>query len=181
MAQTIAMQRGSLSVTADSTWNTLWTQSSGVAARVIPNQINGNWVYSGTGATIYFQLAISSSSGSGQILSMTQGMYYSQFNSWQIGCTGNQSGNIVYGQNPSYLSTYGIIGPLGSSPYNGSLPSGQLQAPTTAQSSPSPVGQFFLGNGDSVRVRVYGLRPSGKGTAQNVMQIYWNFTTITES
>jgi len=182
MAQTIAMQRGSLSVTADQTWNTLWTQSSGVAARVIPNQINGNWVYSGTGSTIYFQLAIVSSGGSGQILSMTQGMYYSQFNSWQIPCTGNQSGSIVYGQSPSYFNSFGIVGgSSGSTPYNASLTNVSLQMPVTGQSSPAPVGQFFLGNGDSVRVRAYGLRPSGKGTSNNVMQIYWNFTTITES
>lgn len=182
MAQTIAMQRGSLSVTADSTWNTLFTQSSGVAARVIPNQINGNWVYSGTGSTIFFQLAIASSGGSGQILSMTQAMYFSTFNSWQIACTGNQSGNIVYGQNPGYLNSFGISsGSSGNPPYNTSISNVSLSMPTTAQSSPAPVGQFFLGNGDSVRVRVYGLRPSGKGTAQNVMQIYWNMTTITES
>jgi hypothetical protein len=182
MAQTIAMQRGSLSVTADSTWNTLWTQSSGVAARVIPNQLNGNWVYNATGSTIYFHLAIVSSGGSGQILSMTNQMYFSTFNSWQIACTGNQSGNIVYGQNPGYLNSFGISSNgAGSTPYNAGITGVSLSMPTTAQSNPAPVGQFFLGNGDSVRVRVYGLRPSGKGTTNNVMQIYWNFTTITES
>lgn len=182
MAQTIAMQRGSLSVTADSTWNTLFTQSSGVAARVIPNQINGNWVYSPTGSNIYFHLAIVSSGGSGQILSMTQAMYHTTFNSWQIQCTGNQSGTIIYGQNPGYLNSFGVSsGGAGSTPYNASISNVNLSMPVTAQSVPAPVGQFFLGNGDSVRVRVYGLRPSGKGTAQNVMQIYWNMTTITES
>jgi hypothetical protein len=182
MAQAIAMQRGSLSVTADSTWNTLWTQSSGTATRVIPNQINGNWVYSGTGSTIFFQLALASSGGSGQILSMTQAMYFSNFNSWQIACTGNQSGNIIYGQNPGYLNSFGISsGSPGSPPYNAGISNVSLSMPVTANSHPAPVGQFFLGNGDSVRVRVYGLRSSGKGTAPNVMQIYWNMTTITES
>ena len=182
MAQTIAMQRGSLSVTTDSTWNTLFTQSSGVAARVIPNQINGTWVYSPTGSTIYFQVAITSSSGSGQILSMTQGMYSTTFNSWQIQCTGNQAGNIIYGQNPGYLNSFGVgASSVGSTPYNASLVAGVLSMPVTAASAPAPIGQFFLGNGDSVRIRAYSLRPSGKGTASNVMSVYWNMTTITES
>jgi hypothetical protein len=181
MAQTIAMQRGSLSVTTDGSWNTLWTQNSGIAARVIPNQINGHYVYNPTGATIQFQLAITSSGGSGQILSMTQNMYSTQLNGWQIACTGNQSGNIIYGQNPAYNSTWGISGGAsGSSPYNTSITNTSIANGSPA-SHPPPVGQFFLGNGDSVRVRVTGQRPFGKGTTSNAMQIYWNFTTITES
>lgn len=182
MAQTIAMQRGGLSITTNTAWNTLWTQSSGIATRVIPNQFNGYFLYNPTGETNYFQVAIVSSAGSGQILSMTQGIYSSTLNSWQIQCVGNTVGSQIFGQNPGYFNSYGVTsGSTGSSPYGAGITSANLQMPVTGQSTPSPMGQFFLGNGDSVQIRCFSRRSSGKGYTSNNMQVYWNMTTITES
>lgn len=182
MAQTIAMQRGGLSITTNGSWNTLFTQSSGTAARVIPNQFNGYFVYSPIFATIYFHVAIVSNSGGGQILCGTQGMYSSQIQSWQIACTGNQSaGNVSSANPPLYQSVLVNGSSAGSTPYNSGYSSVNTSLGPAASSGITPIGQFFLGNGDSLQLRAYATRNAGKGSVPNNMQIYWNMTTITES
>lgn len=181
MAQTIAMQRGSTSFTCDSTWNTLFTQSSGTATRVIPNQLNGNFNTALRSQIGYFQLALVSSSGSGQILSSVYSWYMNTFTGFQIACLGNQAGQYVSGQNPGVYSSYFLYTSSAATPYNASISASSLNFAYNAGTGPGPINQFYMGNGDSLRMRIYGIYNSGKGTANATCTTYWNMTTITES
>jgi hypothetical protein len=181
MPQTVAMQRGTVSGSASGGWITLFTQSGGIATRVIPVNFTHWFSQSANNNTAYFQLAIASSTGGGQIISSMNSTSSGNMNSFQITCTTNNAQDIVsVGTTAASKSIRWIGGGAGASPYNASISAVQNQYGSTGQSA-NAIGQFFMGPGDSLQYRVTGVFNQGKGTATCTSNAHYSFVTVTES
>lgn len=166
MAQTIAMQRGTGTLSASgNTSATLFLQSGGSATRVIVNGI-AFFTNSGTGNPMYMSLYVDSSGGPGYIV----GKYYQYTASGQF-TVSPSNGMGTVGSGPGF-------GDCSTQLYNGSSTTWPAFASpsnvTAAFGGLSSVMQnFWLGPGDSVV-----LRANNGGLAQTYG---YSFTTITES
>jgi hypothetical protein len=180
MAQTIAMQRGSVSGTSNGNWITIFTQSSGIATRVIPVNLehwlstnpstnNGSW-----------QLAVVSSSGGGQIISSTSQTNMQNFRGFQLTCCTNNAQDIAAVSTTAVMKTINWNVNTNQTPYNTSYSSVQINYGSTSQ-TPNPIGQFFMGNGDSLRFRCYAFYNAGKTSPNTTSNVNFSFVTITES
>lgn len=173
MAQTIAQQKGALSVNWDGTSvGTLFTLSSGTASRIILNSLSIYNDYGNRTPYIWFYI-YNSAMG---VRNPIAGAVYSQCvaMAWLPGNTSGpasiqySSTNIM--NNGSFLvDTSANVGNIGSKP-----PSyiGWNATSNSATGNYFPA-QFWMGNGDSLQVK-----GDWTGTAGVV---YYSFTTITES
>lgn len=185
MAQTIAAQRGSTTVTCDGqTSVTLFTQSTGTATRVILNSVswstpNGtNYPrcslminINGTGNETCVALLSSTNPSSSGGQTMFPNSTYSPL-------TGMQStSNYISRWLPVNQSGSGS-NMLGKNLTNGywtiAGPNGATQASTEGSLEFVP-SQFWMNSGDSLRFRCY------RGGTTESATIYYSFTTITES
>ena len=181
MAQTIAMQRGATSITASGGYNTLWTQSSGVATRVIPNMLTGYYTQSPLNITSYVTLSLQSSTGGSQVLGWLYTSSAGQYRTWQAGINYNATNQLapvstISAMNGWNLYTNGngyIADNVANITYNLLIQS--------TNSGFTPLGQFYMGNGDSLKIRAYSQYQSGKSQFNNTLQVAWSFTTVTES
>ena len=181
MAQTIAMQRGSVSSTASGAWINLFTQSTGIATRVIPINFEQWLSQSPNNNTGYFQLAIVSSAGGGQIISSFNGTPTQNLGGFQITCTNTNGADITGISTIAVGKSIQWRASAGGSPYNQAISSGSASYGTTAQGNANAIGQFFMGNGDSLRYRINAIFNQGKGTATCTTNANFSFVTITES
>ena len=182
MAQTIAMQRGATSITASGGYNTLWTQSSGVATRVIPNMLVGYWTQSPLNVASYVTLTLQSSTGGSQVLGW---MYISssatQYRTWQAGINYNATNQMAPVSTSSAMNGWNLY--TNGSGYiadNVANITYNLQI-LNVNSGFTPLGQFYMGNGDSLKIRSSSIYQSGKSQFNNTLQVAWSFTTVTES
>ena len=165
MAQTIAMQRGTGTLSASgNTSATLFVQSGGTATRVI---LNGIAWYSSTGSnSIYMNLYVDAVNGAGYII----GSFYQYSQAGQFTVSPNGGLGVVgYGSGVLDNTTQIYSGsastwPAYTSPTNLSYNiGGRSSVPQT----------FWIGPGDEVKLRV-----NNGGYAQSYG---YSFTTITES
>lgn len=187
MAQTIAIQRGTTTVSGSGTSTvTLFTQSGGTATRVIINQLiiyfSDYAQNSGTGANLYLTSSGGYSSIIGQLkYNSSSSIYAMQF---ITGAPNNGFNGTSPGTSNSNLSSNPFI--FQNSTIGDMLASNF--ANTTTQYSNSSYeaycnvpANFYMGPGDALKMRVRGQIPSGKGTASRTANIGYSFTTITES
>ena len=174
MAQTIAMQRGTVSTnwtvngTSAST-TTLFTQSSGIATRVICNSLALNSNYNGSGKIIFY---LANASGvSIPIGSCRQGSSWfgvaimpSESQGVNSGTTYFQ-GSTFYQQQNAAATSFGLMNPNTTSGGSVSDPSQIVYFPKN----------IWMGNGDSITVRGF------VHATATVTSVDYNFTTITES
>jgi hypothetical protein len=181
MPQTVAMQRGTVSGSAGGGWITVFTQSTGLATRVIPVNF-AHWLsQSPNNNTGYFQLAIASSTGGGQIISSMNGTGNTNMNSFQITCTTNNAQDLfAVSTTTAQKSIRWSAGGAGASPYNSGISSVSAQYGATGVSA-NAIGQFFMGPGDSLQYRVTAIFNQGKGTAVCTSNAHYSFVTVTES
>jgi len=191
MPQTIALQRGTTTVTTDgSTQATLFTQSGGIATRVIPNAIGvyfnnpqpntgfGNLLcgiyctisggqtllvgYMNLGSSQYnrsFQFPIGAMPNAGA----SNGVWNTN-NTIVSPTTPTITNNATFGIGDLSLTSLSINYPLGNNPRIAILPS-----------------SFYIGPSDIIRIRVFGLAPSGKSSTPTTAGVTYSFTTITET
>jgi len=194
MAQTVALQRGSTTVTSDGTSTvTLFTQSGGTATRVIVNNL---------------AITFSSSINTGQVMSIV--FYLTQTGSQTVmlglirrTSNGNRSFQFTPGvstnspfgnassiynaaQPTTYLPTNPIIHGSGT---NGTA-SGAASTLSVTYCDTSSNGQtivtllnsnFYMGPSDLVGMKIYAATTSGKSYVFTTATISYSFTTITES
>jgi hypothetical protein len=187
MAQTIAMQRGTVSITANGTTaTTLFTQSGGAATRVITGGMTGSWSTLVSSSTSFsFILTVTPSGASydntiGYMQGYTSGGNLYTFSLLpEAGATGSQATNSYnVAINPSSTLTTSYGGPfsdniaynniyLNTSPAGASFNNNYL----TYNAFPK---QFWIGPSDVVRVKAFNY--SG-GT----LYLTYSFVTVTES
>jgi hypothetical protein len=189
MPQTIALQRGTTTVTTNGeTQATLFTQSGGIATRVIPNAIGVFFSNPQPQASVLLCGIYCTISGGQTLLvgymHLGSGFYARsfQFPISSIPNTGpsngvwNSNNTIVSSTNPTItnnatlgigdlsITSLSINYPLGNNPRMAMLPS-----------------SFYIGPSDIIRIRVYGLAQSGKSQIPTTANITYSFTTITET
>ena len=188
MAQTIAIQRGTTTVSANgNTTVTLFTQSGGTATRVILNQLlvyfsSGPPGVQNNGMNLY----LTSSSGYSSVIgSMKFGSTTSQW-AFQFpagapnsGFNGTSAGtsNSINSSNPFIYQSGGSGDMLANATNNI-----QVQYSNSSYDAYSVIpANFYIGPGDALKLKVRGLYASGKGTASGTANVGYSFTTITES
>lgn len=184
MAQTIALQRGTATVLSNgSSITTLFTQSGGTATRVIMNQLIftssnewGNGYLSDKGIGIYHE----SSGGKTSLLGIIR----------------DNVDNMKEWQFPVAHNTFNFWQPLSTSTLTGASPiiftdaGGGIVATTppttriyytgnTSQIRYSAMPpQFYIGPGDSIKVKAQG---RDSGSQPTTVTVGYSFTTITEA
>lgn len=185
MAQTVTMRRGTTSFTTGGSYNTIFTMSTGTAARIIPvvftmyftNALN----ISGNN---YMYIKVNSSAGGGQIISMQPNVNYqgSSIRQIQLNSTANQAGFGVQslGTGGGQQATASLL-----SSNSGYLESMGYVSITIAYnlsaSQPQGLPNFWMGSGDSLQIKVLNQYQSGKSNINNTMQLAYSFVEIAES
>lgn len=190
MPQTIALQRGTTFVNSDgNSFATLFTQSGGIATRVIANQLSislggpatANLIFS---AAIYLQ----SSGGQTSVIGMLRntqgslGMKNMQWpvgsfttNPWTFGLVGGTSG---LGPTTVLLGTTQNVSDMGAMNTSNIT----VYSSDTSHNRFSTLPQnFYIGPSDAIRFKCYAYSGSGKGLFAVGATISYSFTTITES
>ncbi len=193
MAQTVALQRGSTTVTSDGTSTvTLFTQSGGTATRVIVNRLGITFssnIDTGQFCHIIFYMTQTGST------TLTLGILRRQSGgnrSWQFlpGVSTNNSFTGAFVNSAVPLSVYLPTNPL----LNGSGTSGTASgaaSTTTVEyagtgTQPATIvnllnSNFYMGPSDLVGMKIYAASTSGKSYINPTATISYSFTTITES
>ena len=185
MAQTIATQRGSTTLTSNnSSTATLFTQSGGLATRVIFNQLG--WWFSANepdvnvSASVIHNISGGGSFVLGYLRDPDKRRAY-QFapgatgdNPWNFGPT--QTGTSTAFAMPRGATIGGSDANLpGASNASGVIVDWTNQSGLKYMMLPS---NFYMGPGDSLSIKIYGER-SGVGFL--TANITYSFTTVTES
>lgn len=188
MAQTIALQRGTATVTSNmSSATTLFTQSGGTATRVIVNQLifssSSEWsnsILNNKGLAIYH-------TSSGGLTSLL-GLFILQQGSLKEGQfpIAANSANLWEGQSPASLAydsttvpaiyTSAAQGISGSTSFPPAYPE-WTSGPSYKKYAIIP-SQFYIGPGDSLSFKAQGRDGSSQPTT---ITLSYSFTTITES
>lgn len=187
MAQTIAIQRGELSLVWNDALYTIFTQSTGTATRVIFGGMN---CYSGgsPGANVGMMTFIqnsaanrwtpvsvwSASKTSGQICGFLT--FPSQSSTFRQSYSGSNILQTNAGNSIGSQSNTGYIGgnSLGSvNMYGGGSNTGGFPFGTVGNMDQQPA-QFWMGSGDSLVIRVVS-------SSSSAAYLAYNFVTITES
>lgn len=194
MAQTVALQRGSTTVTADgSSTVTLFTQSGGTATRVIVNRLG---------------VTFSASINTAQILSIVFYMTQTGSSTLMLGLirrtsSGNRAFQFVPGVNTAnsfsnassiynaaqptyYLPTNPVIHGSGTNgTASGDASTLQIEYCGTGANAQTLINvlnsNFYMGPSDLVGMKIYGVTTSGKSYVATTATISYSFTTITES
>jgi hypothetical protein len=190
MPQTIALQRGTTTLTGDGTTSvTLFTQSGGIATRVIVNQLS--FFFSSAldanadmRGIVYHQ----SSGGQGSVLGIlknTQGTTSLKAVQFPVGSFTN---NPWTGLSPTATAL-----PFMGVPYIGSTNATEdmLTSPTgsvnntyssTSNERGSAITQnFYIGPGDSIRIKFNARTNVNDVSTPTTVNIGYSFTTITET
>lgn len=178
MAQTIALQRGTTSVTADGTIVTLFTQSGGTATRVILNQLS--W---------YLNAIQNSGSPTAIVLHTSSGGQTSVLGYYRRTNGSMYSGQFLIGGNNSAWNSTGAAstGNISSNPAmtggSGGMGNDQpsLEYSGTSTYTSSMPSTFYIGPGDSIKIKIYSSAGTGKSFVYRTANIGYSFTTITES
>ena len=183
MAQTIAVQRGTTSVTADGVSRvTLFTQSSGTATRVILVGLSMN-MPSGTGIRIAMSLTVNVN-GTGNYLPIalisgnngTSGRYLNMFPN----AASNSSGSTFAPASAHSNSSTIMSTNDGGNALTANVANTQIALPgnVTNNGSSDPINyvpsQFWMANNDSVSLLCYAT----SGYSANII---YHFVTVTES
>jgi hypothetical protein len=186
MAQTVALQRGTTSVTANGTSSvTLFTQSGGTATRVIVNSLGMTFSPDpNTGQAVVVTLTVTPSGGQTLIL----GYLRSTSNNRAIQFTpAGSPQNQFYGQ-PIYAgSPYSLMPNINGNSTSGTGASASNAVGMTYVSNSTGNPQnaispnFYIGPSDVVAMKGYCPYTSGKSVLSTTMSISYSFTTITES
>jgi hypothetical protein len=188
MAQTIALQRGTTTVSAGgNTVVTLFTQSGGTATRVIINQLivyftSGPPGVSGNGMNLY----LTSSGGYSSIIGQMK--YESSGSMWAWQANTGAPNNGFNGTSPGTSNAINSANPFTFQ----STSAGDMITGTTSQTYMQYSNtsfnaycnfpaNFYMGPSDALKLKVRGLYTSGKGTASGTANVGYSFTTITES
>lgn len=156
MAQTISVVKGTTTC-ADSSSVTLYTNSGGIASRVIPNMIS--WYANSNGIAGSGNLNFFSSAGGSCVIGYYKGPYGS--GQGQFMPANNGVGPLQYGGNSSYVSVNGAIAAggavgtyIGAWPANYAQPSGSAMSylPSNFWMSPSDYLTFSWQAGTSVTI-----------------------------
>jgi len=183
MAQTIAMQRGTTTITANGTGpTTLFTQSGGTATRVIINGISGYaagttnyWCMmlsiTNSGTSVNLPVAFKSTGGNG---GSTGGFFFLS----GLGAASNGAAQ-KYNTASTGTSAAVLLSNANTWPRSGDPMIVAVDNALTCSGSASAVYEycpqnFWIGPGDQVCFGIY----NGASSSVNVA---WNFTTITES
>lgn len=190
MAQTIALQRGTLSLNADNTSvGTLFTQSGGTATRVIVNSLVV--VFGGatnTANEMTIMLYTTQSGGAAQLLGMIK-TTTAGGQSWQF-IPGSRTDNTWTGNsvNSNTSTRFATTQPLLYSTGTNGVPTSAASATVVTYNTTSSLtsanclnNNFYIGPSDTVQMKMYALRNTGKGNFTLSSTISYSFTTITES
>jgi hypothetical protein len=185
MAQTVALQRGTTSVTANNTSSvTLFTQSGGTATRVIVNSLNITFSPQPNTGTQYVLLVVTPSGGQSAVIGLlrtSSANVAMQFT--PAGSPDNQflaqpyyNGNF-YSPNPAITGNSSSgVGASNASSVGITWVSNSTGLPLNIISS-----NFWIGPSDVVSMKAFAQQVAGKSTTNCTMSISYSFTTITES
>ena len=185
MAQTIALQRGTTTVsTSGSASATLFTQSGGTATRVIKNQLGLYFSPTIDQNGVYIAVFHNVSGGQSFLLGH---FYRSAYNQSYQFTPGAPSDSQFVATGTGTSNTLVPIMPIITS--NGSSGVGSANADNIGVNWPnsnSPAwslfpANFYMGPSDSISIKVYAKRASGKSVISVTAYISYSFTTITES
>jgi len=183
MAQTIAMQRGTTTITANGTGpTTLFTQSGGTATRVIINGISG---YSGSNYNYWCMMLSITNTGTSVNLPVafksTGGTFGACGGFFFLSGLGAASNGAAQKANTAATGTSAavLLSNANTWPRSGDPVIVSVNDALTPNGSSGAVYEycpqnFWIGPGDSVCLGLYN---SGGGSTN----VAWNFTTVTES
>lgn len=187
MAQTIALQRGTTSVTSDYGSVTLFTQSGGTATRVIVNSISVYFPTPPDTGTVYITLFVTQSGGQSTMLGHLRTTNRTKSYQFTAGAsTDNQFAGVGLSQfNSSTNSVVASTPIIYANNNNGPAGAGNVVGMEWSTLANSHFGMlnsnFYIGPSDLVGMRISANKVSGKGTIQVTGNISYSFTTITES
>jgi hypothetical protein len=189
MPQTIALQRGTTTVTTDSSSVvTLFTQSGGTATRVIVNNLGVYFTTSPNSGNVSIMLLISQSGGQdmviGQIISPDRTRSYqflagsSTNNSFAgVGLSQFNSSNNNVVPNTPIIRSNGSNGVASTGSASIGVVYSSLQGTQLAVLN----SNFYMGPNDSIKMKMFAQYQSGKSVLSTTGNISYSFTTITES
>jgi hypothetical protein len=180
MAQTIQSKRGTVSASATGGWTTIFTQSAGVAARIVPINLEFWSSQSPRGETGYFQLAISSGSGGGQIISYLNVYGPSTTRGFQVPCQSFGAAGLQANSTQTFANKWTYSSSSSSSPYNSGI-TNVSQNIGVQNTQPENIGQFYMSNGDSLSFRCYLRFDSGKSVLNCTYNCNYDCIAITET
>lgn len=190
MPQTIALQRGTTTVSGDgSSAVTLWTQSDGLATRVIVNQLCMSFGstasnVAGFAAVLYLQSSGGQASVLGKLESTNEGGGFAS--QWGVGAsnangfggTGGGSPNTEVKSASPLVRQAGTAGDMLASNASSVTVNYSVGNVIRAGNLPS---NFYIGPNDQLRMKVLAQRNQGKGNFPLTATISYSFTTITET
>lgn len=185
MAQTVALQRGTTSVSANNTSSvTLFTQSGGTATRVILNSLNMTFSPNPNSGNVNVILIVTPSGGQSVVL----GIIRSGSQNVAIQFTPAGSPNNQFLAVPIYAGN--LYTPMPNITGNSTSGVGASNASSvgttwTNNSTGLPINMvspnFYIGPSDVVSMKAQATNVAGKSSSTCTMSISYSFTTITES
>ena len=186
MAQTVALQRGTTSVSADNSSSvTLFTQSSGTATRVIVNSLGMYFSPQPNTGTQAFVLYVTSSGGQTTVIGIIRSSSTSR--SVQFTPAGSPTSQFLGGMNSTNGQVYPFVPNITSNGATGVGSSAPNSVSVTYLSTSTglPINiissNFYIGPSDVISMKGFAQQVSGKSTTSCTMSISYSFTTITES
>lgn len=184
MPQTIALQRGTTTVSTDNVTSvTLFTQSGGIATRVILNQLGFFFSGSPTAGLIHAVVLHTVSGGQTFMLGILRDTDRRRSYQFPPGASSNSaflgSATQTAASTSAVWSNFPIMSGTGSTGVGSSDASGVItdySTGTSAKYSMMP-SNFYMGPGDSITMKIFAEVSGGPTTAN----ISYSFTTITES
>jgi hypothetical protein len=184
MPQIIALQRGTTTVTANgSSSATLFTQSGGLATRVIVNQLSLTYDFAADTGTVQVGVYHESFGGQTSLIGLFRRLDASSFRAVQfpVGAfTNNNWGGTPLPTGADFLATVPVLGHTQASGdmFSTSPSNINVGYSTTSNTRFSVLpSNFYIGPSDSVKIKTNFSSSSGTATAT----ISYSFTTITET
>jgi len=181
MAQTIAMQRGTTTVTPDdATSVTLFTQSGGTATRVILNQLGFYFSSTPASGTVHAVVLHTVSGGQTFMLGILRDPDRRRSYQFPPGAFTNNaftgSATQTAASSSAVWSNFPILSGTGSAGVGSSDASGVILDYTTGTSAKYSMmpSNFYIGPSDSISMKILATGPT-------TANISYSFTTITES
>ncbi|NDG29902.1 hypothetical protein EB118_07370 [bacterium] len=186
MAQTIALQRGYTSTAASGGNVTLFTQSGGIATRVIVNNlsvcVSPSAYYTNYVPGILVNVA--QSGGGSYVIGHAKVQTWSGYSAMQFLPYGPDNVFITQhtGYFPMILIGYSSTSGVGNASLSGGFSSNVQISSGNSYIYSGIASNFYIGPNDSVQIRVYAQYGDAySGIYPCTAYIYYSFTTITES
>lgn len=183
MAQTIALQRGTTTVTTDGTTAvTLFTQSGGIATRVIFNALGISFATAANTGGVYIALFHQQSGGQATLIGYLNTNNTTKNYQFNPGASPDNDFLGVYssGQNSIMPAAPVLRSGASSMSANAGSVSFTYQGGSNTQLS-LMAKNFYMGPGDSLFMKIDARYQSGKSQSTTTANISYSFTTITES